>query len=186
MAQSRRFDLITCVHGLHYIGDKLAVLTRIASWLTDDGQFSADLDLDSIRLADGRPAGRKLAAALRDAVSPSTPAVSESGGTGPVSCRCHTCTSAPMTALDPITPASRRSTPTTPKHSGLRCPVAADGMRTKLPLRLSTGRTAAGGGPAARRASRRLPAGAAAAVVYWPRRVPTLHPVEIAVRIGHE
>ncbi|MFE9203459.1 class I SAM-dependent methyltransferase [Micromonospora sp. NPDC007230] len=63
----RRFDLITCVHGLHYVGDKLAVLTRIASWLTDDGQFSADLDLDSIRLADGRPAGRRLATALRGA-----------------------------------------------------------------------------------------------------------------------
>lgn len=63
----RRFDLITCVHGLHYVGDKLAVLTRIASWLTEDGQFSADLDLDSIRLADGRPAGRKLATALREA-----------------------------------------------------------------------------------------------------------------------
>lgn len=64
---SRRFDLITCVHGLHYIGDKLALLTRIAGWLSDDGQFSADLDLNSIRLADGRPAGRKLATALREA-----------------------------------------------------------------------------------------------------------------------
>jgi SAM-dependent methyltransferase len=64
---SRRFDLITCVHGLHYVGDKLAVLSRVASWLTDDGRFIADLDLDSIRLADGRPAGRKLATALREA-----------------------------------------------------------------------------------------------------------------------
>jgi SAM-dependent methyltransferase len=63
----RRFDLITCVHGLHYLGDKLAVLTNVASWLTDDGRFSADLDLDAIRLADGRPAGRKLASALREA-----------------------------------------------------------------------------------------------------------------------
>jgi hypothetical protein len=45
----------------------LAVLTNVASWLTDDGRFSADLDLDSIRLADGRPAGRKLASALREA-----------------------------------------------------------------------------------------------------------------------
>ncbi|MFR9775733.1 class I SAM-dependent methyltransferase [Micromonospora sp. MS34] len=63
----RRFDLITCVHGLHYIGDKLAVLTRIAGWLVEDGQLSADLDLNSIRLADGRPAGRRLATALRGA-----------------------------------------------------------------------------------------------------------------------
>ncbi|WP_246273947.1 class I SAM-dependent methyltransferase [Phytohabitans houttuyneae] len=64
---ARRFDLITCVHGLHYIGDKLAVLTRAASWLTDDGLLVADLDLTSIRLPDGRPAGRALAGALRQA-----------------------------------------------------------------------------------------------------------------------
>ena len=29
----RRFDLITVVHGLHYVGDKLGVLARAASWL---------------------------------------------------------------------------------------------------------------------------------------------------------
>ena len=60
-----RFDLITCVHGLHYLGDKLAVLARIADWLTGDGLFVADLDLNSVRLPDGRPAGRKLLGALR-------------------------------------------------------------------------------------------------------------------------
>ncbi|HTN02588.1 MAG TPA: class I SAM-dependent methyltransferase, partial [Planctomycetaceae bacterium] len=32
----RFFDLITCVHGLHYIGDKLDLLARAAGWLTDD------------------------------------------------------------------------------------------------------------------------------------------------------
>lgn len=64
---ARRFDLITCVHGLHYVGDKLAALTRAASWLTDDGLLVADLDLSSIRLFDGRPAGRALGAALRRA-----------------------------------------------------------------------------------------------------------------------
>jgi SAM-dependent methyltransferase len=61
----RAFDLITCVHGLHYIGDKLAVLTRAASWLSDTGLLIADLDLASIRLPDGRPAGRRLTAQLR-------------------------------------------------------------------------------------------------------------------------
>lgn len=61
----RTFDLITCVHGLHYVGDKLAVLTRAASWLTETGLLIADLDLTSIRLPDGRPAGRRLAAQLR-------------------------------------------------------------------------------------------------------------------------
>jgi SAM-dependent methyltransferase len=64
-APPRRFDLITCVHGLHYVGDKLAAVTRAASWLTDDGLLVADLDLSSIRLPDSRPAGRALADALR-------------------------------------------------------------------------------------------------------------------------
>ena len=64
---TRTFDLITCVHGLHYVGDKLAVLTRAARWLTPTGRFVADLDLASIRLADGRPAGRHLTAQLRAA-----------------------------------------------------------------------------------------------------------------------
>jgi SAM-dependent methyltransferase len=64
---ARRFDLITCVHGLHYVGDKLAALTRAASWLTDDGLLVADLDLSSIRLPDGRPAGPALGAMLRRA-----------------------------------------------------------------------------------------------------------------------
>ncbi|MEN3308285.1 MAG: hypothetical protein V7603_4487 [Micromonosporaceae bacterium] len=64
---AHRFDLITCVHGLHYIGDKLTLLTRAASWLTDDGLLVADLDLSSIRLAGGKPAGDRLATALRGA-----------------------------------------------------------------------------------------------------------------------
>jgi trans-aconitate methyltransferase len=62
---NRSFDLITCVHGLHYLGDKLAVLTRAAGWLTPTGRLVADLDLTSIRLPDGRPAGRTLATRLR-------------------------------------------------------------------------------------------------------------------------
>ncbi len=46
------FDLITCVHGLHYAGDKLAVLTRAVDWLTPGGLFAADLDLcDPVRPA---------------------------------------------------------------------------------------------------------------------------------------
>jgi hypothetical protein len=49
------FDLITCT-GLHYVDDKLAVLTRAASWLTCRGLFIADLDLTSVWLDDRRPA----------------------------------------------------------------------------------------------------------------------------------
>lgn len=63
----REFDLITCMHGLHYVGDKLGVLTRAASWLTSTGLLVADLDLSSVRLADGRAAGRRLATRLRAA-----------------------------------------------------------------------------------------------------------------------
>ncbi|WP_258940145.1 class I SAM-dependent methyltransferase [Actinomadura luteofluorescens] len=60
-----RFDLITCVHGLHYLGDKLGTLSRIASWLTGDGLFVANFDARSIRHADGSPSGRRLIAQLR-------------------------------------------------------------------------------------------------------------------------
>ncbi|MFF4875286.1 class I SAM-dependent methyltransferase [Micromonospora sp. NPDC000668] len=64
---TRTFDLITCLHGLHYVGDKLAVLTRAAGWLTLTGRLVADLDLSSVRLPDGRPAGQRLTARLRAA-----------------------------------------------------------------------------------------------------------------------
>jgi SAM-dependent methyltransferase len=60
-----QFDLITCVHGLHYIGDKLGLVSRAASWLRDDGQFVANLDLNNVKLADGRSASRLLAKELR-------------------------------------------------------------------------------------------------------------------------
>jgi SAM-dependent methyltransferase len=65
-APSRSFDLITCVHGLHYVGDKLATLARAASWLTPGGLLVADLDLASIVIA-GRPAPRQISRMLRDA-----------------------------------------------------------------------------------------------------------------------
>ncbi len=61
----RPFDLITCVHGLHYIGDKLRLIARAASWLTDDGRFAANLDVNNLRLQDGRSAGRIVATEFR-------------------------------------------------------------------------------------------------------------------------
>ncbi len=61
----RRFDLITCVHGLHYVGDKLGLIKRAASWLTQGGIFVANLDLTNLKLADGKDAGRKVTADLR-------------------------------------------------------------------------------------------------------------------------
>ncbi|GAA2741806.1 class I SAM-dependent methyltransferase [Kitasatospora cinereorecta] len=63
----RRYDLITCVHGLHYLGDKLGVLTRIASWLGPQGLFAGHLDPASLRRADGSDLGRRALAALRAA-----------------------------------------------------------------------------------------------------------------------
>jgi SAM-dependent methyltransferase len=61
----RPFDLITCVHGLHYIGDKLGLVARAASWRVEDGLFVANLDLHNLKFADGHPAGRRVASDLR-------------------------------------------------------------------------------------------------------------------------
>jgi SAM-dependent methyltransferase len=63
----QRYDLITCIHGLHYLGDKLELLRRALSWLEPDGCFAASFDLRSLRGADGasldREVGRRLRAA---------------------------------------------------------------------------------------------------------------------------
>ncbi|MEV0223131.1 class I SAM-dependent methyltransferase [Streptomyces sp. NPDC050704] len=63
----RRYDLITCVHGLHYIGDRLALLERAASWLTGNGLLIAHLDPSTLRRPDGGDASRPVLAALRTA-----------------------------------------------------------------------------------------------------------------------
>lgn len=46
------YDLVTCVHGLHYVGDKLSVLAAILKAIKSEGIFLANLDLKSIRIAD--------------------------------------------------------------------------------------------------------------------------------------
>ncbi|MFJ2829436.1 class I SAM-dependent methyltransferase [Streptomyces sp. NPDC087263] len=63
----RRYDLVTCVHGLHYIGDRLALLERAASWLTGTGLLVAHLDPSTLRRPDGGDASRPVLAALRAA-----------------------------------------------------------------------------------------------------------------------
>jgi SAM-dependent methyltransferase len=50
------YDLITCVHGLHYIGDKLDLIRRAVSWLKPTGMFAAHLDYSNLRLDDGKSA----------------------------------------------------------------------------------------------------------------------------------
>ncbi|MFI6598101.1 class I SAM-dependent methyltransferase [Nonomuraea sp. NPDC050536] len=59
------FDLITSVHGLHYVGDKLGVIAGAAGRLTEDGLFVANFDARSVRREDGAPAGASLTRALR-------------------------------------------------------------------------------------------------------------------------
>ena len=59
------FDLITCVHGLHYIGDKLRLVADAAGWLTDDGWLVASLDLSSIKLGLGQSANRAVGSEFR-------------------------------------------------------------------------------------------------------------------------
>ncbi len=61
---TRSFDLISCVHGLHYLGDKLGLICRASSWLTDDGLLVANLDLTNVRFADRSP-GRRVSNELR-------------------------------------------------------------------------------------------------------------------------
>ena len=42
------YDLITCVHGLHYLGDKLKIIEASVDSLKPSGLFIANLDLDNI------------------------------------------------------------------------------------------------------------------------------------------
>ena len=62
---AEHFDLITCVHGLHYIGDKLDLIARAASWLTPNGRFTASLDENNLRLS--QAADRIIVAQVRQA-----------------------------------------------------------------------------------------------------------------------
>jgi SAM-dependent methyltransferase len=61
------FDLITCIHGLHYIGDKLGLISRACSWLSHDGLFVANIDAGNLRLNPGGKSSRVFAQMLRQA-----------------------------------------------------------------------------------------------------------------------
>lgn len=63
---AEKFDLITCVHALHYIGDKLAVIRRAAGWLKKDGVFRANLELRNLKLTGKRQSGRTFSKFLRE------------------------------------------------------------------------------------------------------------------------
>ncbi|MGW4247712.1 class I SAM-dependent methyltransferase [Nocardia sp. NPDC004722] len=59
------FDLVTSVHALHYVGDKLGALTRMTSWLTIDGHLAANFEAAAVRGPDDAPLGRPFTTALR-------------------------------------------------------------------------------------------------------------------------
>lgn len=63
----KSFDLITCIHGLHYIGDKLGLISRACSWLSKEGLFVANLDTGNLRLNPGGSSNRIFAKELRQA-----------------------------------------------------------------------------------------------------------------------
>lgn len=44
-----QYDLITCVHGIHYVGDKLQVLANVLAALQRDGIFIANIDPNNIQ-----------------------------------------------------------------------------------------------------------------------------------------
>lgn len=115
-APTRTFDLLTCLHGLHYVGDKLAVLTRAAGWLSATGRLVVDLDLSSIMLPDGRPAGRRLAARLRAAGLTYDPRRRRISCTGRRELHLPYRYLGPTTAPAPTTPGNRPCTPTTPRR----------------------------------------------------------------------
>lgn len=62
----KEFDLITCVHGLHYIGDKLGFLQKAGSMLKTNGVFFANLDLDNFKFENDKSASRIIAKTLRE------------------------------------------------------------------------------------------------------------------------
>ncbi len=45
---TQNYDLITAVHSLHYVGDKLGVILKLTAALKDKGFFIANLDLANI------------------------------------------------------------------------------------------------------------------------------------------
>lgn len=62
-----RFDLVTCVHGLHYIGDKLGLVQRASGWLRDGGVLMGHLDYRNLRIKGRTSSGAQIGKDLRRA-----------------------------------------------------------------------------------------------------------------------
>lgn len=55
-----KFDLITCVHGLHYLGDKLGAIKKACSLLTPEGVLVANLDVHNFKKTDDKNFYKKV------------------------------------------------------------------------------------------------------------------------------
>jgi len=64
---AERFDLVTCVHGLHYIGDKLGLVQRASGWLRDGGLLMVHLDYRNLRINGRTSSGAQIGKDLRRA-----------------------------------------------------------------------------------------------------------------------
>lgn len=62
---SQKFDLITSVHGLHYISDKLSVIQKAARLLKPYGVFLANLELRNMKLLNRENSNRVFSSFLR-------------------------------------------------------------------------------------------------------------------------
>jgi len=51
---SENYDLITCIHGIHYVADKLGLLRKAMGCLKPDGLLIATLDTDNLKDPDGK------------------------------------------------------------------------------------------------------------------------------------
>lgn len=64
---SERFDLVTCVHGLHYVGDKLGLMQKARGRLKDGGMLAAHLDFRNLRVTGEKSYAAQIGKDLRRA-----------------------------------------------------------------------------------------------------------------------
>lgn len=62
-----RFDLVTCVHGMHYVGDKLKALFKYAALLKPGGVMVVNLDTHDLFDRVGNTLSRRVNRLLRQA-----------------------------------------------------------------------------------------------------------------------
>jgi len=63
---TKKYDLITIVHGLHYIGDKIALLQKLSNSLKSGGKFIGNLSLDNIKIVGIKDSDRMLKKIFRN------------------------------------------------------------------------------------------------------------------------